>query len=260
MSRKSKTTQRSMAWYGWLPDLPDHRDILYAQRRLARRALPRSVDLRAGCSAVENQGELGSCTANALVGALEFLEIKDREPAMDLSRLFVYYNERAIEGTVSQDSGAMLRDGIKTLARQGVCAEQLWPYDIGRFAVRPSTACYRAASRHRITAYQRLQTLADMRNCLASGYPFVFGFTVYESFESAAVAKSGRASMPAKGEAVLGGHAVCAVGYDDKAKRFIVRNSWGRAWGQKGYCTMPYAYLDNRDLADDMWTMRKLEG
>lgn len=256
-SDSSGTTRRSMAWYGWLPDLPDHRDITYSLRRLTRQALPRRVDLRGGCSAVENQGALGSCTANALVGALEFLEIKDGKPATDLSRLFVYYNERVIEGTVSQDSGAMLRDGIKTLVRQGVCSEKLWPYVIRRFAVRPGSACYSAAARHRIIAYQRLQTLLDMRNCLASGYPFVFGFTVYQSFESAAVAKSGRVDLPARGETVLGGHAVCAVGYDDGAKRFICRNSWGADWGLQGYFSMPYAYLEDRNLSDDFWTVQR---
>ncbi len=98
-----------------------------------------------------------------------------------------------------------------------------------------------------------------MRTCLADGYPFVFGFTVYESFESATVARTGRANLPKPGEKVLGGHAVMAVGYNDKQKRFIVRNSWGTGWGKKGYFTMPYAYLDDRDLSDDFWTIRRGE-
>ena len=257
---KGRTTRRSMAWYGWLPDLPDHRDRTYRLRALARRALPRSIDLRAGCSAIEDQGALGSCTANALVGALEFLEIKDGLHATDLSRLFVYYNERVIEGTASQDSGAMLRDGIKSLARQGVCPERSWPYRIARFAQRPGTACYRQGLAHRITVYERLDTLADMRNCLASGFPFVFGFTVYESFESTTVARTGQANMPRRGEAVLGGHAVCAVGYDDSNLRFLCRNSWGTRWGQGGYFTMPYAYLEDRNLSDDFWTVQRGSG
>ena len=258
MAKKSApTTRRSMAWYGWLPDLPDHRDHPYQPRRLAVRSLPRSVDLREHCSAVENQGALGSCTANALVGALEFLQNKEGLAATDLSRLFVYYNERAIEGTVSQDSGAMLRDGIKSLAGLGVCAEKLWPYAITRFAQRPSRTCYSRALQHRITDYQRLASLQDMRDCLASGYPFVFGFSVYASFESAAVAKSGKVDMPRPGEALLGGHAVVAVGYDDRNQRFTLRNSWGVGWGMHGYFTMPYDYLTDRKLADDFWTVRR---
>jgi C1A family cysteine protease len=152
----------------------------------------------------------------------------------------------------------MLRDGIKTLAKQGVCAEKLWPYAIKKFATKPTAACYTQALQHTISSYQRLSTTAEMRACLADGYPFVFGFTVYESFESDAVANTGTVPMPGKSERVLGGHAVCAVGYDDKSQRFIVRNSWGTEWGRKGYCTMPYAYLANRNLSDDFWTMRKL--
>lgn len=257
-TEKTATTLRNPAWYGWIPDLPDQRDHLYAAVHATPKKLPAKVDLRAKCSAIEDQGQLGSCTSNALVGALEFLERKQKQPVANLSRLFVYYNERVIEHSVNQDAGAMLRDGIKTLAKQGVCTEKLWPYAIGKFAAKPTAACYTQATAHTISSYQRLSTLADMRACLASGFPFVFGFTVYDSFESDAVAASGVVPLPKKSERVLGGHAVCAVGYDDKARRFIVRNSWGRAWGQKGYCTMPYAYLDNRDLADDMWTMRKL--
>lgn len=256
----SKLKQRSIAWYGWLPDLPDGRDHQYGLVYRVPKALPRSVDLRATCSPVEDQGALGSCTANALVGVLEFLEVKDGLALTDLSRLFVYYNERVIEHTVSQDSGAMLRDGIKTLARQGVCAEREWPYVISKFDDRPSAACYQEADRHQITSYQRLMTLDEMRACLASGYPFVFGFTVYESFESAAVAKSGKVQMPKQSERALGGHAVCAVGYNDKAKRFTVRNSWGRGWGMKGYFSMPYDYLADRNLSDDFWTIRRGEG
>ena len=95
-----------------------------------------------------------------------------------------------------------------------------------------------------------------MRKCLAEGFPFVFGFTVYDGFESASVAKSGKLNLPKPGEKVLGGHAVCAVGYDDKAKRVIVRNSWGTDWGMKGFFTMPYDYVSNSSLADDFWTLR----
>jgi C1A family cysteine protease len=257
MSTTTKINKRSPKWYGWLPDLPDHRDLFYSAVAPRLAALPRKVDMRSKCSPVEDQGQLGSCTANALVGGLEFLEIKDGAPFVDLSRLFVYYNERVIEGTVDQDSGAFIRDGIKTLAKQGVCTETEWPYKVSKFAKKPSRACYRTAKKHRIVSYHRITTVDEMRNCLAEGFPFVFGFTVYEAFESAAVARSGVLNMPGPKEKVVGGHAVMGVGYDDGARRFIIRNSWGSDWGQKGYFTIPYDYLDAaNNLADDFWTVR----
>ena len=256
--RKTNTTIRTAAYYGWIPDLPDQRDLFYSAVHALPMRLPAKVDLRALCPPAEDQGQLGSCTANALAGALEFLELKQNESLVDLSRLFIYYNERVIEHSVKQDSGAMLRDGIKTLAKQGVCPEKLWPYAIKQFAKKPPAACYAQAKQHTISSYQRLSTTDEMRACLAAGYPFVFGFTVYESFESATVAKTGVLNLPKKSERAIGGHAVCAVGYDDTAQRFVVRNSWGADWGKQGYFTMPYAYLADRNLSDDFWTMRKL--
>ncbi|HTX99294.1 MAG TPA: C1 family peptidase [Bacteroidota bacterium] len=248
-----KTTIRG---YGWVPDLPDQRDFLYRSIRVAPPVLPHQVDLRSLCSPVENQGNLGSCTANALAGALEFLELKNKKPLVDLSRLFIYYNERVLEHTVKTDSGAMLRDGIKTLAKQGVCREKIWPYVVSKFAVKPTAKCYKEALTHTITSYHRILTLDEMLECLAEGYPFVFGFTVYESFESSAVAQSGVVQMPQPGERVLGGHAVMAAGYDDAARRIIVRNSWGPDWGMGGYFTMPFDYISDRNLSDDFWTIR----
>jgi C1A family cysteine protease len=247
------------AVYGWLPDIPDRRDYLYGALRTIPKTLPAKVDLRPGCAPVEDQGDLGSCTANALAVALEFLMKKDRVKFSDMSRLFIYYNERVIEHAVRTDSGAMLRDGIKTLAKQGVCPERSWPYDIARFAVKPTKKCYTEALDYQILSYARLDTLDEMRACLADGFPFVFGFAVYEGFESQKVARTGVVEMPGAGERMLGGHAVLAVGYDDVAKRFIVRNSWGPTWGQKGYFTMPNAYLADRNLSDDFWTIRRGE-
>jgi C1A family cysteine protease len=255
----NKNEKRVNKSYGWVPDLPDKRDIMYKTVRRVPAKLPKSVDLRKLCSTVEDQGNLGSCTANALAGALEFLEKKDQVSFEDLSRLFIYYNERAIEHSVNSDSGAMIRDGIKTLKKLGVCGEEIWPYNVSKFTIKPNTACYKDALNHQIQAYQRLQTVNEMRSCLATGFPFVFGFTVYESFESAAVAKTGTVNIPKKNETVLGGHAVLAVGYNDLKKRFIVRNSWGTDWGQKGYFTMPYDYLADRKLSDDIWTIQRAE-
>jgi C1A family cysteine protease len=242
-----------------VPDLPDQRDFVYAATFLVPPTLPPLVDLRSQCSPVEDQGNLGSCTANALAGVLEFLELKRKESHADLSRLFIYYNERVIEHTIKSDSGAMLRDGIKTLAKQGVCLEKKWPYVISKFAVKPSPSCYKEALNHQILSYHRLVTLDEMRACLADGFSFVFGFTVYESFESHQVAQTGVVPMPQQAERVVGGHAVMAVGYNDAEKRFIVRNSWGTGWGMKGYFMMPYDYLTHKSLSSDFWTIRQAE-
>ena len=240
--------------YGWIPDVPDQRDYLYGSI-CPRLKLPPAVDLRKDCSSIEDQEALGSCTANALAGNLEFLDKRKDLTYVDVSRLFIYYNERLLRGTVDSDSGAMLRDGIKTLAKDGACTEETWPYAIERFTQKPSVICYQQARKHRIVTYHRLQTINEMLACLADGYPFVFGFAVYESFEDAQTARTGIVRMPDQSEQLLGGHAVAAVGYDQKDRRFIVRNSWGTKWGQKGYCTMPFSYLES--LAMDFWTIRK---
>ncbi len=245
--------------YGWVHDLPDHRDQLYSAPVPILQTLPPLVDMTLKCpSVVYDQGQLGSCTANAIAGAIEFDQLKQNLPDVFIpSRLFIYYNERAIEGTVTTDSGAQIRDGIKSVAKQGVCPEPMWPYDIAKFATKPPQACFTEAPKNSAVQYQRLvPTLNQLRGCLASGYPFVFGFTVYDSFESQTVATTGHVPMPAPSEAVIGGHAVMGVGYDDKNQWFIIRNSWGPAWGMKGYCTMPYAYLTSAQLASDFWTIR----
>ena len=253
---KSQRTPKPHHLRGWIPDYPDERDLLFADLRRTAAPLPASVDLRTDMSPVENQGQLGSCTANALAGALECLEVKAGKSFVDFSRMFIYYKERVIEHSVATDSGAMIRDGIKTLAAQGVCSETKWPYVISTFTKKPSAACYTEAKKHTIGTYYRISNLQEMRSCLADGFPFVFGFTVYETFESAAVAKTGVLNMPKPRERTVGGHAVCAVGYDDKTKRLLVRNSWGSSWGIKGYFTMPYDYAANRNLSDDFWTIR----
>jgi C1A family cysteine protease len=251
--------RRSNAWYGWIQDLPDHRDLKYAAVRKIPKKLPKSVDLRPGCSKVENQGQLGSCSANALAGALEFLERKEKVSFVDFSRLFIYYNARAIEGTVNQDSGVMIRDAVKSLNKQGVCSEKRWAYVISRFKTKPGPACYTEGLKHQILSYHRIASLNEMKTCLADGFPFVFGFTVYDGFETEAVAKTGVLNMPKPSEGQQGGHAVLAVGYDDAKRRLTVRNSWGADWGMKGYFTMPYGYVESRDLSDDFWTIRRVE-
>jgi len=256
-SSSRRLIARRVKRYGWIPDLPDRRDLVYAAPPHVVRALPPRVDLRAGCPAVYDQGALGSCTANAIAGALEFDQMKQAEPDVFVpSRLFIYYNERVIEGTVDEDAGAMLRDGIKSVAKQGAPHEPLWPYRIARFRTRPARPAYTDGAKHRAVLYQRLvPTLDQLKGCLASGYPFVFGFAVYESFESADVARTGHASLPDQAERQLGGHAVLAVGYDDRHKWFVARNSWSADWGMDGYFTLPYAYLLDGNLSDDFWTV-----
>jgi C1A family cysteine protease len=149
---------------------------------------------------------------------------------------------------------------MKAIGAQGVCPEDMWPYDITKFTDQPPANCYQVGLQNKAIAYQRVvRDLEQMKGCLASGYPFVFGFTVYESFESQAVAKSGHAPMPERGEKVVGGHAVLAVGYDDSQQWFIVRNSWGTDWGMAGYFTLPYNYLLKRNLSSDFWTVRLVQ-
>ena len=169
--------------------------------------------------------------------------------------------------------GEILRDGIKVVNKLGVVPESEWTYDDtpanptthlwpagAKPTLRPPPAVFTDAKNYQAIGYQRvLRALSQFKGVLASGYPFVFGFTVYASFESLAVAQTGKLNLPAPAEACLGGHAVLAVGYDDLSQRFIVRNSWGSAWGQAGYFTMPYAYLLDENLSDDFWTIRLVE-
>jgi C1A family cysteine protease len=235
-------------------------------------SLPAVVDLRPKMPPVYNQGKLGCCTANAIAGALEFDLIKQKLPDFVPSRLFIYYNERVVEGTVDQDAGAELQDGIHSVAKLGVPPETLWTYsdDDIKFKEKPSPEVYVTASHHKSIQYSSLaQNILTFKQCLASGYPFVFGFTVYSNFEGEQVAQSGELNFPDfNNEQVLGGHAVLAVGYDDHKKVFIIRNSWGAkgvngdkvGWGinGSGYFTIPYEYLVGKDdqgnlLASDFW-------
>jgi C1A family cysteine protease len=252
---------RKISRYGWIPDLPDHRDFLYAMPVAIIGAPPASVDLRSQCPEVYNQGQLGSCTANAIAGAIQFEQMKQKlAQIFTPSRLFIYYNERVIEHTVDYDSGAQIRDGIKTVGRQGDCPEKEWPYVIAKFKTKPPESCYTDALKNKAVLYQRLTpAFSQLKGCVASGYPFVFSFTVYESFKSAQVAKTGHAAPPKSGEAAIGGHAVMCVGYDDAKQWFIVRNSWGPSWGMKGYFTLPYPCLLSTNLASDFWTIRLIQ-
>ena len=249
--------------FGWVPDVPDARDVMYAAPMTAMAAAPSAVDLTHHCPPVYDQGQLGSCTGNAIAAAYQFDEMKQSAPnPFTPSRLFIYYNERVMEGTVNSDAGAQIRDGIKSIAKQGVCPETMWPYVISKFAAKPSPACYATALKNRAVLYRRVpRDLTQMRLCLAQGYPWVFGVSVYSSFESPAASKSGDIPMPnTSSESLLGGHAILAVGYDDARHVFLFRNSWGTGWGNHGYGTIPYAYLLDPNLSDDFWTVRLVQG
>lgn len=248
---------RSTKWYGWKPSIPDNRDLLFKNLKVNIPAkLPTKVDLSSNCSPVDNQGNLGSCTAHALSGAIEYNEIINKK-FIDVSRLFIYYNERVLEHSVQSDSGAQLRDGIASLAKCGVCTETTLPYIISKFTMKPPMSAYKEALQRKITSYHRVLNLQEMKEALAGGLPFVFGFSVYDGFESPTVAKTGLVQLPTVNEGLVGGHAVLAVGYDDTSRRILVRNSWGVDWGLKGYFTLPYEYISNPNLADDFWVIVK---
>jgi C1A family cysteine protease len=248
-----------MGRFGWQPDTPDIRDFRYQVTKPV--PLPASVDLRPKMPAVYDQGDLGSCTANAIAAAFEYEQVRAGLADFMPSRLFIYFNERRMEGTINSDAGAMIRDGIKSVNKMGVCSEIEWPYRIKDFAKQPPAKVYDDARFHRSIQYFRLTpTLSKLKQCLASGNPFTFGFTVYESFESDAVAKSGIVPLPQPDEDVLGGHAVLAVAYNEQRQRFIARNSYGAEWGQRGYFEMPYAYLLEPNLSDDFWVIERVGG
>jgi C1A family cysteine protease len=263
--------KRQISNLGWIPDLPDPRDFVYSAPLRVLQALPDSVDLTLTFP-VYNQGRIGSCTANALAAAVQFDRIKNGQgPDFIPSRLFIYYNERVIEGDPGNDAGAHLRDGIKTLQQQGVCPESAWPYDDtpaamegGPFPVgsKPATlppqTCYNAAANYEIVIYQQLnQNLSQLQGCLASGYPFVFGFTVFSSWYNTDPTPT-IIPMPQANDSIVGGHAVLCVGYDNSKNLFKIRNSWGPSEGDNGYFYMPYAYLTSSDLADDFWVINSV--
>jgi C1A family cysteine protease len=243
--------------FGWLPDLPDQRDHFYSVPARHLQTLPTQLDLRQQFPPVYDQGNLGSCTANGIAAALQFDEIKQKEANPFLpSRLFIYYNERVIEHTVNSDSGARIRDGIKSVAKTGYCPETSWPYDITKFAQRPPASCYQEAKRYRALSYQRIiQNLTQMKGCLATGNPFVAGFSVYQSIYNPDVEKTGDIPLPQQGEDLIGGHCIVITGYDDAKQVFLLRNSWGENWGNGGYGSLPYAYLTSPSLASDFWVV-----
>lgn len=267
--------------YLWKKQKPDHRDKRFEHMfkvvKSRENTLPSSVNLCKQVNVPEayDQGDLGSCTANGLAFCYQFDEIKQvNKNIFTPSRLFIYYNERELEGTTSQDSGANIRDGIKTINSTGICKESLWSYDITKFTVKPPEICYTEAKKYTSTVYATVdQTETSLKTVLNSGYPIVFGFYVFQSFENKDVANTGIMPVPnTDTEMLLGGHCVVIVGYDDSKKAFLIRNSWGNSWGcdydynptngatlpNGGYFLMPYSCVLDKNISTDFWVVSKV--
>ena len=248
--------------YGWKPDIPDQRDRV-CKMSLRQEQLPPIVDLRSQFTFDPyDQLSLGSCTAQGIGACHQFNQVKQKLDVFNPSKLFIYFNERAMEGTINEDAGAMIRDGIKSVVAQGVCSEDMWSYsdDSIKFRQKPPKDCYDSAIKHQALVYERVDNriINNIKSVLAQGYPIVCGIALYESFESRKVATTGIVPMPDPNERMIGGHAVVCVGYDDTKQHWIMRNRWGN-WGDKGYFYLPYNYLTNPNLADDFWVIKFVE-
>ncbi len=267
---------------GWQRDLPDYRDYTpdtkeiktvlseSAPLKAAARSAPDQVDLRQWCSPIEDQQSIGSCTAHAGVGLIEYYERRTSNSHVDASRLFLYKVTRNLM-KVTGDTGAYLRDTMKAMVLFGVPPEEYWQYDISRYEEEPTAFCYSFAQRYRTILYYRhdppgtdpAKLLKSIKRYLAAELPCMFGFSVFSSIPPIG-AGSGDIPFPAQGERFLGGHAVMAVGYDDDHKlgddtgALLIRNSWGLGWGEGGYGWLPYTYVE-RGLATDFWSLVKKE-
>lgn len=243
--------------FGWIPDLPDHRDYLLKSFETQPLAVPSIVDLtNLPINWMYEQGALGSCTGNSSASLFRFVDEKQGGLNVHPSRLQIYYDARKMRGWEMSDAGAYLRDALKVTASIGAAPEEDWPYDISKFAVSPTPDVYAQAAKHQTLAYMRVdQNLSAMRGCIANGFPFVIGSTLYENFLDAG--SGGIVQMPVGKE--IGGHAYLVVGYNDETKRFKCMNSWGTNWGENGFFYMPYDYLIDDDLSDDLWTIRNVE-
>jgi C1A family cysteine protease len=249
--------------YGWIKETPRSSDRRWVNPRLfsAAEPLPELVDLEPRFPPVYDQLQLNSCTGNSVAGVIEFDSIAQGLGSVVPSRLFAYYNGRALEGAANVDGGAQIADVVAGVGQYGIVPESEWPYDPDQVNIQPPAACYTDAAKHVVLDSSRVdQDAGDLEACLADGHPFVFGFVVHSSFESQEVAQSGIVPMPGWFlDPVVGGHAVVVVGYDHAKQLFKVRNSWGQNWGQAGYCYFPYAYLLNQNLSSDFWRILKVQ-
>jgi C1A family cysteine protease len=272
---------------GWLPDFPDLRDytektggvkkVLEPTGVMKAKSLPPAVDLRKWCSPIEDQRNLGSCTAHAGAGIIEYYERKAYGRHIEASRLFLYKVTRNLM-KMKGDTGGFLRSTMGAMAMFGVPPEEYWPYtdDEAAFDREPPAFCYAFAQnlqaiqyfRHDPPGVKAAEVLNRVKTYLSMGHPAMFGFTVYNSIEQAE--KTGRVPFPSPREKIEGGHAVAAVGYDDKMKiknnygkteaagALLIRNSWGKVWGEQGYGWLPYEYV-LKGLAEDFWSVTKKE-
>lgn len=247
--------------YGWLPSVPDQRDRpLSLIPPYAAWGMPSRVDLRDKLPPIGDQGQIGSCTAWASTAAWRAELMRQGKPDLEPSELAQYYWTRSLEGTTRSDAGGTIRDAIKVLAKIGAAPEALWPYDVTKLTKAPPAAVKQAAHAHLALVYEAVpQALTALITAIQAGYPVVLGIGVYASFESDAVARSGVVPLPQNTEALLGGHAICLVGYDTQARRFTFRNSWGTSWGDKGYGYLPWEYVLNAKLASDFWIVKGVQ-
>jgi C1A family cysteine protease len=218
--------------------------------------LPKSVDLRSKMPPVFNQGNLSCCTGFAISACFDYEDKSDFQP----SPLFIYYNERLMGGSVMIDSGANIADGIRSLETFGVCKNSSWPYIINKFKTKPPETCYKEALNYKVTSsFNVQQDITSIKTCLANGHTIVLGIAIYSSFESRECMLTGKIPIPNPNDEYLGGHCVVCVGYDDETQTWLMRNSRGTGWGNKGYFTLPYSYLLDNNLCSDLWAITSVK-
>lgn len=252
----------SSRYYGWKPQAPDRRDLRFLPPRRVLESLPPLVDWREKMGPVLDQGPIGSCGPNSVASIIMFDQQKQGMAVDVPSRLAIYWLTRQLMGTINEDSGVDNRTMLRALNQYGQCSEKLWRYIPDEFRTKPTAAALEASALGKVTNYAAVrQDLDIMRGTLASDWVFLFGFTVYESFESQEVARTGRVPLPHPGERSVGGHDIVLVGYDDATQEFLFKNSWN-GWGVNGtgYGRMPYAYATDPNLASDFWVINAIPG